>query len=197
MGFEHILAVVACAADSAFEGSIVEKILMSILIIRLLTEKHIFCFLFSAKSRCKHPQEVLNNRASKTSKLLKSKYLLVSKVASFVVTHVSLCPEALTAALWTRIGPLILVNPDMDLEVLLLTEGLVAVWIWTLEGLCPVMNVHMGLKANLTRKDLIAAWLRTSKGLGCCHNTGRIPRTIFFVFFLFSLTAALLVLDFS
>ena len=66
-----------------------------------------------------------------------------------MITHVPLRPEALTAALGTRIGPLILVNPHMDLEVLLLAEGLAAGWIWTLEWLRPIMNVHVGLKANL------------------------------------------------
>ena len=71
-------------------------------------------------------------------------------MATLVVTHVSLRPEALTATLWTRIGPFILVDSEMYLEVLLLTEGLVAVWIRTLEGLRPIVNMHVGLKTNLT-----------------------------------------------
>ena len=71
-------------------------------------------------------------------------------MATLVVTHVSLRPEALAATLWTRIGPFILVDPEMYLEVLLLTEGLVAVWIGTLEGLSPIVNMQVGLKTNLT-----------------------------------------------
>ena len=67
-----------------------------------------------------------------------------------MVTHVSLRPEALTTILRARIGPFVLVNPDVDLEILFLTEGLAAVWIGALKGLCPIMNVHVGLKANLT-----------------------------------------------
>ena len=50
MSFEHILAVVASAADRALEGSIVKKILMSILINKVHTEKHILSFFNSAKS---------------------------------------------------------------------------------------------------------------------------------------------------
>ena len=50
MSFEHILAVVASAADGALERSIVKKNLMSILVNRHDTEKHIFAFLNSVKS---------------------------------------------------------------------------------------------------------------------------------------------------
>ena len=97
-----------------------------------------------------NPQEVFKHSFPKAVQTcLELKYLLVSKVAALVITHVSLRPEALTAALGTRIGPLILVNPHMDLEVLLLAEGLAAGWIRTLEWLRPIMNVHVGLKANL------------------------------------------------
>ena len=67
-----------------------------------------------------------------------------------MITHVTFRPETLAAPLWTRIGPLILVDPDMDFEVLLLTKGLATVWIRTLEGLCSIMNVHVGLKTNLS-----------------------------------------------
>ena len=71
-------------------------------------------------------------------------------MATLVVKHIPLCPEALTAALWTRVRPPILVDSGVNLEVLLLTEGLVAVWIRTLEGLSPIVNMHVGLKTNLT-----------------------------------------------
>ena len=67
-----------------------------------------------------------------------------------MITHVSLRPEALTAVLRARVGPLIRVDSVVDLEVLLLTEGLAAVWKGTLIGLCPIMDMHVGLKTNLT-----------------------------------------------
>ena len=70
---------------------------------------------------------------------------LISKVATLMVTHVPLCSEALTAALWTRIGTLFLVNSDVNLEVLLLTESLTTALKRTLEWLCPIMDMHVGL----------------------------------------------------
>ena len=45
VSFKHILAVVACAADVAFEGSKAKKILMSNLINRQQAKKHIFAFI--------------------------------------------------------------------------------------------------------------------------------------------------------
>ena len=77
-------------------------------------------------------------------------YLLVPKVATLMITHVPLRSEALTTVLWARIGPVILVDSVVDLEVLLLTEGLAAGRKGTLIGLCPIMNMHVGLKANLS-----------------------------------------------
>jgi len=49
--------------------------------------------------------------------------LLVSKVPALMVTHVALGPEALAAALRAVEGPLVGVDPLMDAEILLLTEG--------------------------------------------------------------------------
>ena len=77
-------------------------------------------------------------------------YLLVTKVAPLVVFHVSFCPKGFAAALWAGEWPLISMNALVDLEVLLLTEGLVAARKWTLKGLRPIMNMHVGLKTNLT-----------------------------------------------
>ena len=108
--------------------------------------------------------------------------LLVPKVTALVIKHVPLRPEALTAILWARIGPFILVDSDVDLEVLLLTEGLVATREWTLKGLRPIMNMHVGLKTNLTFESLIAAGFRTEEELRWSRSTGWTPRTIIFVF---------------
>ena len=77
-------------------------------------------------------------------------HLLVPEVATLVVTHVPLRPETLTAILWTRIGSLVLVDSDMNLEVLLLTEGLITAWKRTLERLSPIMDMHVGLQTYLT-----------------------------------------------
>ena len=66
-------------------------------------------------------------------------YLLLSKVATLVVPHVSLGAEALSTVLWARKRPFIFVNSNVNLQVLLLTEGLVAPWKWALERLSPVM----------------------------------------------------------
>ena len=77
-------------------------------------------------------------------------HLLVPKVAALVITHVSLRPEALAAILRARKGPRVLVDSVVDLEVLLLAEGLAAARKGTLVGLCPIMDMYVGLKANPT-----------------------------------------------
>ena len=56
-------------------------------------------------------------------------------MASFVVPHVSLGPEALPAALRALEGALIVMDPHMDAQILFLTEGFTASWERTLEGL--------------------------------------------------------------
>ena len=61
--------------------------------------------------------------------------LLVSKVTSFVVLHISLGPEALSTALGAWKRTLVSVDPLVDFEILLLTESLVAAGERALEGL--------------------------------------------------------------
>ena len=56
-------------------------------------------------------------------------------MASFVVPHISLGPEALPAALRALEGALIVMDPHMDAQILFLTEGFTASWERTLEGL--------------------------------------------------------------
>ena len=65
--------------------------------------------------------------------------LLVPEVASLVVTHVPLGPEALPASLWALKGSLIDMNPHVDAQILLLTEAFSTAWVRALEGLSAVV----------------------------------------------------------
>ena len=98
------------------------------------------------------------------------RHLLIPKVATLVVKHIPLCPEALTAALWTRVRPPILVDSGVNLEVLLLTEGFIAARKRTLKWLCPIMDMHVSLKANSSCEGFIAAWVLTDKELWCAYS---------------------------
>ena len=108
----------------------------------------------------------------------------IPKVATLVVTHIPLCLEALTTALWTWVRPLVFVDIDVNLEVLLLTEDFTTAREWTLERLCPIMDVHVGLKSCLTCKCLIAAWMLTDKKLRRPYNIERTTRAFVFCFFI-------------
>ena len=98
-------------------------------------------------------------------------------MATLVVKHIPSCPEALTAALWTRVGPPVLMNSDVNLEVLLLTEGFITAGKRTLERLCPIMFMHVGLKATVSCKGLTAARMLTDKKLMRSHNIRWTTRT--------------------
>ena len=67
------------------------------------------------------------------------RHLLISKVASFMISHVAFGPEALSTPLWALEGPLISMNPHMDSEILLLTECFTATRVFTLVGLSPIV----------------------------------------------------------
>ena len=67
--------------------------------------------------------------------------LLVSKVPALMVPHVALGPEALAAALRAVEGPLVGVDPLVDAEILLLTEGFAAAGEVALVGLSAVMQM--------------------------------------------------------
>ena len=86
-------------------------------------------------------------------------------MAPFVVPHVPLRSEALAAALRAGEWPLVLMNPDVDVEILLFTEGLAAPWKVTLEGLCAIVQVHMGIQANLATKSLLTTVMRANECL--------------------------------
>ena len=60
-------------------------------------------------------------------------------MASLVVTHVSLGPEALAAALWALEGALVDVDAHVNAKILFFTEGFSTAWERTLEGLGPVV----------------------------------------------------------
>jgi len=66
-------------------------------------------------------------------------YLLLTVVAALVVTHVAFGAETLAAALGAGERSFILVDSDVDLQVLLLAEGLWTGRKWTLERLRPRM----------------------------------------------------------
>ena len=82
-----------------------------------------------------------------------------------MVPHVSFGAEALSTVLWAGKRPFIFVNSNVNLQVLLLTEGLVAPWKWALERLSPVMQVHVGIQPDLAGERLFAARMRTDKSL--------------------------------
>ena len=90
-------------------------------------------------------------------------HLLIPKVATLVIKHVPLRSEALTATLRTRIVPSLLVDSEVNLEVLLLTEGLITARKRTLEWLRPIMDMHVGLETYLPCEGLIAARNLTDK----------------------------------
>ncbi len=77
-------------------------------------------------------------------------YLLFFKVATRMMPHVSLGSEALSAVLWTWKRPRILMDSDVNLEVLFLTEGLSATRIRTPAGLCAIVDVHVSRQTSLT-----------------------------------------------
>ena len=66
-------------------------------------------------------------------------YLLLTVVAALVVTHVAFGAETFAAALGAGERSFILVDSDVDLQVLLLAEGLWTGRKWTLERLRPRM----------------------------------------------------------
>ena len=108
----------------------------------------------------------------------------IPKVATLVVTHIPLCSKALTTPLWTWVGPLVLVDYDVNLEVLLLTEGFATAREWTLERLCTIMDMHVVLKAILSSIGLIAARMLANKKLRRPYNIEWTTRAFVFCFFI-------------
>ena len=108
----------------------------------------------------------------------------IPKVATLVVTHIPFCSESLTTPLWTWVGPLVLVDYDVNLEVLLLTEGFATAREWTLERLCTIMDMHVVLKAILSSIGLIAAWMLADKKLRRPYTIEWTTRAFVFCFFI-------------
>ena len=82
------------------------------------------------------------------------------------------------------VGPLVLVDYDVNLEVLLLTEGFATAREWTLERLCTIMDMHVVLKAILSSIGLIAAWMLADKKLRRPYNIEWTTRAFVICFFI-------------
>ena len=82
-----------------------------------------------------------------------------------MVAHVPLRPEALSAVLRAGERPLVLVNPDMDVEILLLAEGLAAGGESALEGLRAIVQVHVSIQTNLATECLLTTVMRADECL--------------------------------
>ena len=67
--------------------------------------------------------------------------LLISKVATLVVSHVAFGPETLSTALWALEGPLVNMDPHVNAKILLFTEGFSTSWEGALVGLSPIVQV--------------------------------------------------------
>ena len=92
-------------------------------------------------------------------------YLLFTEMTPFMISHVSFGAEALTAILRASEWPLILVYPQMYVQVLLLAECLVAVREGAFEWLCAIVQVHMGIQSNLATENLLTTVMRANKCL--------------------------------
>ena len=84
--------------------------------------------------------------------------LLFAEMTSLVVKHVSFGAKTLATALWTGKGPLISVDPLMNLQILFLAEAFVAAWKFALKGLRPVVKVHVCVKPYSPSKYLVATF---------------------------------------
>ena len=59
----------------------------------------------------------------------------------------------------------------MDLEILLLTEGLAAAWEGAIIWLCTIVNVYMGLETYLTGERLVAtSYWAVEERRSCCGS---------------------------
>ena len=134
MSLEHILAVVEGATNGAFKGPTFKQY-----------KSHLHIQIFGTTIIRRHYMNQIFMFLKSVYIFFFKRHLLIPKVATLVVKHITLCSEALTATLWTRVRPPILMDPHVNLEVLLLTEGFIAGWKRTLEWLCPIMDMHVGL----------------------------------------------------
>ena len=83
--------------------------------------------------------------------------LLVTKVASLVVSHVAFGAERLPTAFDRALeGSLVDVDPHVDPQILFLAEGFSTAWECTLKGLGSVVEVHVSIKPRLSGKSLPA-----------------------------------------
>ena len=81
-------------------------------------------------------------------------------MASFVVSHVSLRPKGHVTALGAGKRPLVIVNPHVDDQVLLLAEPLHTLWKSASVWLGPKVKVHVGCQTYSPGKSLGTAFVR-------------------------------------
>lgn len=82
-----------------------------------------------------------------------------------MIKHVASGPERFVAAFFVADeGSGILMNPAMDLEVLLLTETLATGGKLAQKGLSPVMQMRVRTQADPAQEGLVAAWEQTGEG---------------------------------
>ena len=95
-------------------------------------------------------------------------------MAALMIPHVPLCPKAFSAILRASEGPLIFVNSNVYVEILLLAKSFTAFGKGALKRLGAVVQVHMGVQANPAAEALIAAVVRAGERLVAAAH--RIPR---------------------
>ena len=80
-------------------------------------------------------------------------------MAALVVEHVALGAETFTAVLWADKRPLVLVDPIVDFQILLLAKRLAAVRELALVGLRAVVHVLVGMQAHLAVEGFATAFV--------------------------------------
>jgi hypothetical protein len=84
--------------------------------------------------------------------------LLFTIMPTFMVFHVALGAEALSTVLMRADeGSLVIVDPAVNVEVLLFAEGFFAAQECAFKGLCAEMHVHVGIEADSTAENLLAS----------------------------------------
>ena len=78
-------------------------------------------------------------------------------MSAHVVKHISFRPKAFPAAVGASKGSSILMNPAMNVQILLLTESLSTAWKGTFVRLCPIMEVRVGIESDFTAENFFTA----------------------------------------
>ena len=83
-------------------------------------------------------------------------------MSSHMVLHVSICAETLATALRAEVWPLILMNPDMHLQILPLVEGFLTVRVGA-DVSAFVVSVHVRVQMRLALKAFATPDVGASK----------------------------------